>query len=417
MSKNFPKIKCIEQKIESPQLLDIKSNILKKIEKFNLKTLVSKGDKIAITASSRGISNQDIILKTIVDYLKDLETKPFIVPAMGSHGGANVEGQLSILEEYGITSQLIGCPIKATMDVISIGKSEFDTPIYIDKFVAEANKIIIMNKINSHSKFIGDVESGISKMCLIGLGKHEGAKLYHRLIENYSWPKVVESLRKIILEKLPIICGFAFIQNAQNQVSEIHLLRSNEIPEKEPKLLKKCKKIRPKIPFNELDLLIVDEMGKNIFGTGMDTNITGRKSDSNMKVKWVFIRDLSEETNGNAQGIGLADFTTKKLVNKINFSQTYENALTAYRTDSPKIPIYLSNDKEVLKKVFEVAGVSNPAKFRLIWIKNTLELDKMLVSEYFFDKIREVDNLKVIGEAEDFKFDDQGFLFNSQNYW
>ncbi|MFO7969888.1 MAG: lactate racemase domain-containing protein [Candidatus Izemoplasmatales bacterium] len=417
MSQNFPKIKCIEQKIESPQLLNIKSNILKKIKKLNLKALVSKGEKIAITASSRGITNQDLILKTIVEYLNDLDTKPFIVPAMGSHGGGTVEGQLNILEEYGITSLLMGCPIKATMDVVSIGKSEFGTPVYIDKFVAEADKIIIVNKINSHSKFVGDVESGLSKMCLIGLGKHEGAKLYHRLIENYTWPTVVKSLRKIILEKLPIICGFAIIQNAQNHVSELHLLRSNEIAENEPKLLKKFKKIRPKIPFNELDLLIVDEMGKNIFGTGMDTNIIGRKSDSSMKVKWVFVRDLSKETNGNAQGIGLADFTTKRLVDKIDYSQTYENALTAYRTDSAKIPIYLSNDRDVLKKVFEVAGVSDPAKFRLVWIKNTLELDKMLVSEYFFDKIRDNDNLKVIDEAEDFKFDNQGFLLNSKNYW
>ncbi|MBD3227260.1 MAG: DUF2088 domain-containing protein [Candidatus Lokiarchaeota archaeon] len=416
-SHYFPRFKCIEQKIKTPQLKDIESYILSELQHFDLKSLVEKGDKIALTASSRGIIKQDIILKIIVNYLKDLDTNPFIIPAMGSHGGATIEGQLRILEEYGISSEKMGCPIKATMDTINIGKNEFETPIFIDKYVVEADKIIIINKINTHSKFVGEVESGLSKMRLIGLGKHLGSKLYHRLIERYSWSGVVSSIREIILEKLPIICGCAIIQNDQNQIAEIHLLHPKQFAEKEPKLLNKYREIKPQIPFNNLDLLIVDQMGKNIFGTGMDTSITGRKSDSEMNIQWVFVRELTEETHGNAQGIGLADFTTERLVDKIDFSQTYENALTAYRTDSPKIPIYLSNDKEVLNKVFEVAGINDPSKFRFVWIKNTLNLKKMLVSESFFDEIEEKENLKAISKPEEFQFNKEGFLINSSKYW
>lgn len=414
---NFPKIRCIKQKIDSPQLLNLKESILKKLESFNLNSLISKGEKIAITASSRGIKNQALILRTVVDFLKKIDAKPFIIPAMGSHGGGTVNGQLSILNEYGITDKSLGCPIKATMEVVEIGRSEFDTPIFVDKYVARADKIIIMNKINTHSKFVGEVESGLTKMCLIGLGKQHGAKLYHRLIERHSWPRVVSSITKIILEKLPIICGLAIIHNAKNQNAEIELIKPKDFPKKEPELLKKLKRLKAKIPFKDLDLLIVDEMGKNIFGTGMDTEITGRKSNSEMNVKWVFVRDLTEETHGNAQGIGLADFTTKRLVNKIDYKKTYENALTAYRTDSPKIPVHFTNDKDVLKKIFEVAGTTNPSEVRLVWIKNTAELEKFLVSEGFFNEIEKIHNLKFISELEFLQFDNEGFLMNSKKYW
>jgi hypothetical protein len=336
---------------------------------------------------------------------------------MGSHGGATAKGQMEILKEYGITTQSMGCPIRATMEVVKLGVTEFGTPLVVNKHVLDADKIFIINKINTHSKFVGPVESGLSKMCLIGLGSHQGAKLYHRLIEKYSWTTIIQSLSNLIIEKLPIMAGLAIIQNAYNKVSEIHFLKPEEFVEKEPELLKRCKEIKPKIPFNELDLLIIDEMGKNIFGTGMDTQITGKKRNSEMNVQWVFVRDLTEETHGNAQGIGLADFTTKRLVDKIDFSQTYENALTAYRTDSPKIPIFLPTDKDILNKIFDVSGIKNPSEFRIVWIKNTLELGKMLVSEAFFDEIESKINLNSVEGVEDIQFDKQGYLTNSKKYW
>jgi len=414
---SFPLIRCIHQDIKTPRITGLESEIRSKLDEFGLKNIIKPDDTIAITAGSRGIKNLSIILKTIIDYLKELKTSPFIIPAMGSHGGGTVEGQLQILKDYGITEENMGCPIKASMDVVEIGESEFGSPVYLDKYAASADKIIVVNKIKSHSKFLGDVESGLCKMSLIGLGKHKGAKLYHRLIDRYSWPRVIKSLLKVILKNAPIICGIAIIQNINNETAQLHVLHPEEFITKEPELLRNYKELTEHLPFKEIDLLIVDEMGKNIFGTGMDTNITGRKEGSSMQVQWLFVRDLTEETHGNAQGIGLADFTTKKLVDKIDYNKMYANALTAFRTDSPKIPVFFLNDKEVMNTIFDLAGVEDPSTFRMIWIKNTLELRKIIVSEYFFDQIESRDNLSFIGDGEPIKFDENGFLLNSEKFW
>ena len=416
-NSNFPLIRCVHQIIKTPSIVDLEGELRGKLIEYGLKNAVKPNDTVAITAGSRGINHLNTILKTLVDYLKELKASPFIVPAMGSHGGGTAEGQLQILMDYGITEEEMGCPIKASMDVLEIGESEFGYPVYLDRHASLADKIIVVNKIKSHSKLLGDVESGLSKMCLIGLGKHRGAKLYHRLIDRYGWPRVIKSLLKLILKNAPIICGIAIIQNINNETAQLHVLHPDEFITKEPELLRNYKELTEHLPFKDIDLLIVDEMGKNIFGTGMDTNITGRKEGSSMQIQWLFVRDLTEESHGNAQGIGLADFTTKKLVDKIDYDKMYTNALTAFRTDSPKIPIFFQNDKEVMNTIFDLAGVEDPSTFRMIWIKNTLELRKIIVSEYFFDQIESQDNLNFIGDEEPIKFDENGFLVNSKKFW
>jgi len=416
-NSNFPLIRCVHQIIKTPSIVDLEGELRGKLIEYGLKNAVKPNDTVAITAGSRGINHLNTILKTLVDYLKELKASPFIVPAMGSHGGGTVEGQLQILTDYGITEENMGCPIKASMEVVEIGESEFGTPVYLDKHASLADKIIVVNKIKSHSKFLGDVESGLSKMSLIGLGKHKGAKLYHRLIDRYSWPRVSKSLLKVVLKNAPIICGIGIVQNINNEPAQLHVLHPDEFFTKEPELLRNYKELTEHLPFKEIDLLIVDEMGKNLFGTGMDTNITGRKDGSSMLVRWLFVRDLTEASHGNAQGIGLADFTTKKLVDKIDYNKMYTNALTALRTDSPKIPVYLQNDREVLSTISDMVGKEDISTLRIVWIKNTLELSKILVSEYFFDQIESRDNLNFIGDKEQIKFDADGFLVNSKKYW
>jgi len=416
-NRNFPLIRCVYQDIKTPRIADLEGELRSKLNEFGLKNSVKPNDTVAITAGSRGINHIDTILKTLVDYLKELKATPFIIPAMGSHGGGTVEGQLQILTDYGITEQAIGCPIKASMDVVEIGESEFGTPVYLDKYASLADKIIIVNKINSHSEFVGDVESGVSKMCLIGIGKHEGAKTYHRIIDRFSWQRVSKSLLKVVLNNAPIVCGIAVVQNINNEPAQLHVLHPDEFLTKEPVLLRNYKELTEHIPFKEIELLIVDEMGKNIFGAGMDTNITGRKEGSSMQIRWVFVRDLTDESHGNAQGVGLADFTTKKLVDKIDYEKMYTNALTALRTDSPKLPIFLKNDKEVLKAIFDMMSEEERSNFRIVWIKNTLELRKIIVSEYFFDQVESRDNLSFIGDKEPIEFDSDGFLVNSKKFW
>jgi len=416
-NNNLPLIRCVHQNIKTPSIANLEGELRGILNEFGLKNAVKPNDTVAITAGSRGINHLNTILKTLVDYLKELKASPFIVPAMGSHGGGTAEGQLQILTDYGITEEEMGCPIKAGMDVVELGESEFGYPVYLDKHASLADKIIVVNKIKSHSKFTGEVESGLSKMSLFGLGKHKGAKLYHRLIDRYGWPRVRKSLLEVVLKNTPIICGIGIVQNINNEPAQLNILSPDEFYTKEPELLRSYKELTEHLPFKEIDLLIVDEMGKNIFGTGMDTNITGRKEGSSMQVKWIFVRDLTEASHGNAQGIGLADFTTKKLVDKIDYRKMYTNALTALRTDSPKIPVYLQNDREVLNAISDMVGKEEVSTLRIIWIKNTLELRKIIVSEYFFDQIESRDNLSFIGDAEPLEFDDEGFLVNSKKYW
>lgn len=417
MIQHFPKIRVISQDIDAPFIPDVKAYFLEKVAQYDLSSRISAGDTVALTGSSRGIKDQALILRTLVDHVKKLKATPFIIPAMGSHGKATSEGQLRILRDYGITEESMGCKIKATMDVVEIAQTEFEMPVYIDKFAAKADKIIIVNKIKSHSKFIGDVESGITKMCVMGLGKQKGAKLYHRIIEEHSWQLVVSSLRKTILQKMPIICGIGIIQNIYGQTAEIHLLNPKDFEKKEPSLLKRYKQLSERMPFKHIDLMIVDEMGKNIFGTGMDTNITGRKSTSKIKVKWLFVRDLTLQTHGNAQGIGLADFTTKRVIDKVDFNQTYMNALTAHRTDSPKLPIYLKNDKKVLNTIADLTGKENLQDLRLVWIRNTLSLNKLIISEALFNQVEEMQDIRFFSKPEHLQFDEEGFLNNSLKYW
>ena len=414
---NFPLIRCVHQSVRNPSIEDIEDTLRAKLVEFDLKSLIKPQDTVAITAGSRGINKLSTMLKTLVECLKELKASPFIIPAMGSHGGGSAEGQIQILTDYGVTEENVGCPIKASMEVVELGKSEFGTLVYLDKFASTADKIIVVNKINTHSDFVGEVESGLSKMCLIGLGKHKGAITYHQTIEKYGWPRVSKSILKIVLEKAPIVCGIAVVQNIDNQLSQLHILRPDEFFTKEPILLKNYKENTEHLPFRELDLLVVDWMGKNIFGSGMDTNIIGRKEGSPMKVRWVFVRDLTEESHGNSIGVGLADFTTKKLVDKIDYHKMYTNAFAARHTNSCKLPVFLENDKAVMNAIFSMLTEEEGSTFRMIWIKNTLELEKILVSEYLFDQIEARDNLEFVGDAESIGFDKDGFLTNSNKYW
>ena len=413
----FPLVRCVHQSVKNPPIADLEGELKAKLGEFDLKKLIKPNDIVAITAGSRGINNLSILLRTLVEFLKKLKASPFIIPAMGSHGGGTAEGQQQILTDYGVTEEFVGCPIKSSMEVVEIGESEFRTPVYLDKYASLADKIIVVNKIGSHSDFIGDFESGLSKMCLIGLGKHKGAITYHRLIDRYGWPRVSKSILKVVLENASIVCGVAVIQNINNQASQLHILHPDEFSTKEPVLLKKYKENTEHLPFKEIDLLIVDEMGKNIFGAGMDTNITGRKKGSSMQVRWLFVRDLTEESHGNSQGVGLADFTTKRLTDKIDYNKMYTNALTARRTDSCKLPIFLQNDKEVMNAIFDMLSEEERSTFRMIWIKNTLELKKIIVSEYFFNQIESRDNLTFVGDAESIEYDKDGFLVNSKKFW
>ena len=414
---NSHKLIQIKQKFPSYSVENITEEIKSEIANLKLQKLIKPGDSIAITAGSRGITDINVITRTVIDELIKLQGKPFIIPAMGSHGGATVSGQLKVLEGYGITEKKMGVPIKATMDVVKIGEINNGIPVYIDKNVINADHVVAINRIKAHTRFAGEIESGLVKMLLVGLGKDAGARVYHRAIMNNTFDLIVESALPFVLSRLSVLFGLAIIENAYGKVADISAMMGEDITKKEPGLKKKSFELMAKLPFSNIDLLIVDNMGKDISGTGMDTNIIGSKDVNSSKtpnegagISRIFVRDLTPNSHGNACGIGLADFTTRKLVNKINFQETYINCVTALRPEGAKIPMTFECDKDAIEAAISTCGVENPDDMKIVWIKNTLDLEMVIVSEGYLDDLNGRDNFEEISSTREITFDSSGNL-------
>ncbi len=407
----------IKQKFPSSTIDDITERIKSEIDNLELGKVIKPGDRIAITGGSRGISNISTITKTVIDELVRLQGEPFIVPAMGSHGGATANGQINVLAGYGITEEIMGIPIKATMEVAKIGESKKGIPVYIDKNALTADHIVAINRIKPHTRFTGEIESGLIKMLLVGLGKDVGARIYHQAIIKYSFDQIAESILPIILTKLRVLFGLAIIENAYGNIADIRTILAENLLIEEPEIKKEAVKLMAKLPFKNIDLLIIDNMGKDISGTGMDTNIIGRKdenlnntSDMNTKISRIFVRDLTPNSHGNACGIGLADFTTRKLVNKINFQETYVNCITGLRPEGAKIPITFDCDKDAMDAAISTCCFNNIEDIKIVWIKSTLDLEKIIVSEGLLDDLNGRSDIEQISSAREITFGPQGDL-------
>ncbi len=417
---NYPKLIQIKQKF-TPLIVD---NIIEKVKSeianLELDKRIMPGDSIAVTAGSRGIANISTITKTVIDELIKLRGIPYIIPAMGSHGGSTAEGQLKVLAGYGITEESMGAPIKPTMETEKIGESKEGIPVYVDKNAIAADHVVVINRIKPHTRFSGAIESGLIKMLLVGLGKDIGAKTYHRAIINHTFDQIIESVFPIILSKLSVPFGLAIIENAYGEVANIKAITGSDLIKEEPKLKKESYKLMPKLPFRGIDLLIIDEMGKDISGTGIDTNIIGRKQEStqtqdqtlsqDIKISRIFVRDLTSKSHGNACGIGFADFTTRKLVDKINYKETYINCIIALRPEGAKIPITFDCDKDAIDAAISMCGLDSCKNIKIVWIKNTLELEKVIISEGFLDDLQERNDIEQISSAKEFVFDSSGNL-------
>jgi len=410
----------IRQKICAPKIDDPTSILREEMRKAGLGEKIKPGSRIAITAGSRGIAHICEILATIVDEAKKLGGKPFLVPAMGSHGGATPEGQIAVLKSLGVTSESIGAPIYASMEVEEVGRLDNGAPVYVDRIALKSDGIIVVNRVKPHTDFKGRIESGLMKMMAIGLGKQKGAETIHKYqMEGYL--KLIPEAAKLIMRKAPIIMGIAILENAYHEIAKIRALKPEEIEREEPRLLEEAKSLVAKIPFNEIDVLIVEEMGKNISGVGMDTNVIGRfwaipegyKTDT-PKIRRIVVLDLSEESHGNAVGIGLADITTKKLVSKIDFEATFMNCLTGTWPELGKIPPFLPNDRDAIMMALHCCGPIDPSRARIVRIKNTLELEHMWISESMLEAVKRdrdlSERIEILGEPEEMRFDILGNL-------
>ena len=349
--------------------------------------------------------------------MKAIGAVPYIVPAMGSHGGGTAEGQTQVLAEYGITEGAMGCPIKSSMDVIQIGVSDFDMPIYFDKHASEADHVVVVNRIKPHTGFAGEIESGLMKMMLIGLGKHKGASVYHRAIIHHSFDKVVRLVGKVVREEMPITFGVATLENGYDETALIEAIPAADFEEREKVLQAISKEWCPSLPFDDVDLLIIDEMGKNISGSGMDTNVIGRKrndrramGDETPRILRIFVRDLTEVTHGNATGIGMAEFTTRRLVDKIDYHATYTNVITGQHVSAGAIPLHCDTDAEILDIALESIGLIAPEDARVLWIPNTLDLGEVEASEAYLAQADIRDDLEILTDLRPLETEADGNL-------
>lgn len=400
----IPKMIKIRQSFNSEHIHGFESAVENQIVSSGIQ--IKKGSSVAIAVGSRGISNINRIVKTVVSCVKESGAFPFIVPAMGSHGGATAEGQKKVLEGYGITEQYIGAPIKSSMEVVELPRGDLKHRVYMDKNAYEADATIIINRIKPHTDFHGKHESGLMKMCAIGLGKHKQALEIHKYGARGLKEMIVPTARQV-LKYGNIIMGIGIVENAYDQVKIIKVLKPSEIEDEEMKLLNIARESMPCLPTDKIDVLIIDEIGKDISGTGADTNIIGRirirgeNEPQKPDITNIVMTDLTEESHGNGLGVGLADFITKRLFEKIDLKVTYENVLTSNFLQRGNIPIIADTDKQAVEYALRTCGPIEPEKARVIRIKNTLKLDEIYVSESVLDEIKHNSNIRILGEFRD----------------
>lgn len=395
----LPRMIKIHQKFHAPEIDDVVSAVHQTINDEKVLTRITKGDRVAIAVGSRGVADIPILVREVVNAVKSVGGQPFIVPAMGSHGGATAEGQKEVLEQMGVTENFIGAPIKSNMDVVEVGRLPNNLPIYTDKNAYEADKIIVINRIKPHTAFRGPVESGLMKMITIGLGKQKGAEAAHAYSFKYMAEHVPE-MAKIILSKLPITFGLGVLENAYDRPAKLVAIPAERLEEAEPQLLLEAKALMPRIYFDSIDVLVIDEIGKDISGDGMDPNITGRYAtpyaNGGPEVARIVVLGLTDKTHGNANGIGLADITTKRVFDAIEWEKGYANALTSTVIGVVKVPMFLDTDEMAIKAAIKTCNALDLDKVRLVRIHNTLHLKEIWISESLLPEAAQNENIEIV---------------------
>jgi len=404
----LPKMVKVRQKFRTPQIADVAGEVEKAIKEAGVLSRIKDNDRVAIAVGSRGVADLPTLVRETVAAVMEAGGNPFIVPAMGSHGGATAEGQIDVLLQLGISEEAVGAPIRSSMEVIKLDELPNGLPVYIDKLAYESDKIIVINRIKPHTAFRGPVESGLMKMITIGLGKQKGAEAAHAYSFKYMAEHVPE-MAKISLSKAPIIFGLATIENAYDKPAKIVAVPAEELGEVEPGLLLEAKSLMPKIHFDSMDVLIVNELGKDISGDGMDPNITGNfatpYATGGPDVKRTVVLGLTEKTHGNANGIGMADMTTKAVMNEIEWEKGYANALTSTVTDVVKLPMFLDTQELAVKAAIKTCNAFDLNKVRVVRIKNTLEIGEIWISESMMEEALKIKDIEILSDPEELVLD------------
>lgn len=367
-----------------------------------------RNKNICITAGSRGIANIDIITKTIVDKLKSWGANPFIVPAMGSHGGATEEGQVEMLSTFNITEESMGVKIYSSMDVVQYSSLDDGTPLYIDKYAYNSDGIVVANRIKPHTDFRGKHESGLAKMMAIGLGKHVGASMFHMKGFN-TFAERIPLVCDKFLENCPIAFGVGIVENAYDKVCNLEVILKDNVLERDAQLLEIAKKNMPRFKYPHMDVIIIDEIGKNISGAGFDPNIVSHKT---LDYQNLLVRGITEESHHNACGIGFAELTTRRLLNDVDWDATWTNASTSTVLEGSRIPMYANSDKEAILLAIRTCNNIDFNNPKIVRIKNTGRMDEIMVSPAYWECIKSYDDIEKLGEFEEMQFDQEGYLIN-----
>ena len=413
----LPKMAKVRQLLDHSNIPkeEIPGKVREELLGCGMASSIRKGDSIAITCGSRGVANVAIIIKAIVDFVKECGGEPFVFPAMGSHGGATAEGQKEILTGYGVTEEFLGCPIRTTMEVDQLGTTPNGMPVFIDRYAHAADGIILCGRVKAHTAFRGPYESGILlKMAVIGMGKQHGAQTVHR--DGFkALGEMLPVIAKVIFDNTKVLGAVALVENAFDQTCISSGMLKEEIMEKEPLLLKRSKEFLGKIFFDDIDVLVVDRIGKDISGDGMDPNITGRFAvpyvKGEKKIQHIAVLDLTEETHGNCNGIGLADVTTKRLVDKIDVDCTFPNVVTSTVLCTPKIPLFTHSDKSCIQIALRTCNYIDREHPRIVHIRDTMNLEEIEISEGMLPEAESSEHIEVLTKPEDWKFNEEDNLW------
>ena len=411
---SIPRIVKVRQSFERPQVVDVAGELVRQLQAAGAFVRVKAGDRVAVTAGSRGITGLPLVLKTIAAEVRLAGGEPFLFPAMGSHGGATAEGQRDMLAGMGITEETVGAPIRSSMETVEIGVSSNGFPVHLDRFAAEADGIVVVNRIKPHVAFRGPCESGLMKMIVIGMGKQKGADICHELGFG-TMAENLQTMGRVTLAKAKVLCGVALLENAYHETAQVEVIPGGEIPAREPALLEEAWRLYPRLYVDRLDVLIIDEIGKDISGTGFDTNVVGRYHTPYVSggptITRIACLDITARSHGNANGLGILDFTTRRAFDKFDFDNTYPNSLTSTVPTSVKIPMVLKSDRQAIQAAIKTCNILKKSEVRLARIRNTVALDEIAVSENLLAEVRANPRLAVAGEPLALGFDANGNLF------
>ena len=410
----MPKMAAVLQRFDDAHISDVEKAVREQLTRPEITARVNSGMRIAIGAGSRGIANIGITVRTTVQALRELGAEPFVFPAMGSHGGATPEGQQAVLAGYGITEEDVGAPIRATMDTILIGEMKDGTPVHMDRYAHEADGVVLINRIKPHTSFRGPIESGVVKMIVIGMGKIQGATHMHAHGMDL-FPELLPRVAAFLMERTSILFGIGVVENAYDRTAIVEALLPDALVEREVELQTKAKSLMGRLYFSDIDILLIDQMGKEISGAGFDPNITGRNHRGvtgfdDPKVQKIVVLDLTKMTNGNATGLGLADVITRKLYDAIDYPSTYGNVITSAYLDGALIPIAMPTDQQAVQLAIKTLVRVKQGQARIVRIRDTLSIDKISVSEPMLTEVKQHPDMSIIGEPEPFDFAPDGTL-------